>query len=226
MVEKTPFRHATLSKEAAKGVRKLIFNGYLAPGERINEKELCKEFGLSRTPLREALKVLESEGLIELLPNRGSRVVLIEPRTIDEIFSVMSVLESLAGEIAVENLSDERLAEIRAEHFQMAMYYTRADLTGYFHHNQRIHDLIVLTSGNETLAALYQNLAGKIRLARHHANISRERWTCAMSEHEIILEALESRDGERLARLLREHLLKTCESLKSSFQTDNGKMID
>ena len=218
MIEKEDIRPANLSKEAAAGIQNMIFNGDLEPGERINEKILCEKFNLSRTPLREALKVLGSEGLIELLPNRGARVVRIESHTIDEIFPVMSILEGLAGELAAINISDEKFAEIQAAHFQMVLEFTRGELAGYFFYNQRIHDLIVLSAGDKTLVAVYRALSKQIRLARLHANIPQERWKQAMNEHEAILKALEMRDGYRLGTLLREHLLKTCKSLKQSLE--------
>ena len=218
MIEKGLIRTANLSKEAASGVRKAIFNGVLVPGERINEKSLCAALNLSRTPLREALKVLAHEGLVELLPNRGARVALISATTIDQIFPVMAALEALAGELAVIKISDDKLAEIRAEHFQMALHHARRELAEYFYHNQRIHNLIFSVGENLTLVSIYQSLAGQIRLARLHANISHERWDQAMVEHQNILEALEERDGQKLANLLREHLLRTCESLKAGLK--------
>ena len=215
MNEAAPIRKATLSGEAAAGVRGLILDGDLDPGERINEKTLCERFGVSRTPLREALKVLASEGLVELLPNRGARVARITAEAIDEIFPVMGALEALAGELAAERMDAETMAEVRAEHYRMALHHTRGELAGYFRGNQRIHELILAAAGNPTLAATYRALSGRVRLARLHANISRTRWDAAMAEHEDILRALEARDGAALATVLRDHLRNTCESVKA-----------
>jgi len=211
-----PRRRATLHAETVERLRETIAAGELRPGERVPEKALCERFGISRTPLREALKVLASEGLIDLFPNRGARVARFTVDDIDEMFPVMATLEALAGELACARVTEERIAEIRALHYQMALHHTRRELDPYFRLNQAIHEKILETAGNSTLAGIYRNLAGRIRRARYLANISRARWDKAMAEHEQILAALSRRDGRALAQILRQHLMNKCEALKES----------
>ncbi len=165
-------------------------------------------FGISRTPLREALKVLAAEGLIELLPNRGARVRQLSRRDLEELFEVMGGLEGLAGRLACESITDEEVAGIERMHYEMYGYYLHRDMHGYFRVNQLIHERIVAASRNETLRAAYANFAGRIRRVRYSANFARkrQRWAEAMREHEAILDALRRRAGSELSDILFQHL--------------------
>ena len=204
----------TLHAGVASKLRELIFDGVLEGESRIPEKVLCERFGISRTPLREALKVLAREGLICLLPNRGARVNKITPQDIDEVFPVMGALEAVAGEAACQKISEEGLAEIRAFHYQMALHHTRGERLEYFQLNQLIHEKILEAAENPTLTQVYKGLSGRIRRARYIANIPQHRWDQAMHEHENILEVLGARDGKKLGDLLQSHLLNKSEVIK------------
>ena len=195
-----------LHEETVDRLRDLIVQGELAPGSRLNERVLTARLSVSRTPLREAIKLLATEGLVDLLPNRGAVVAPIEPARIAETLAVMGALESLAGELVCAQTSDERLAEIRALHYEMLAMHARRDLDGYFRYNQAIHLKIVEASGNSVLAQTYRQLNANVRRVRYMANLSPERWDAAVREHEAILAALSGRDAARLKRLLRDHL--------------------
>ena len=195
-----------LHEEAVDRLRDLIVRGELAPGARLNERVLTARLGVSRTPLREAIKLLATEGLVELMPNRGAVVAPIDPTRIAETFAVMGALESLAGELVCTRASDERIAEIRALHYEMLAMHARGDLDGYFRYNQAIHLRLVEASGNAVLAQTYRQLNANVRRVRYMANLSPERWDAAVAEHEAILAALGARDAARLKRLLRDHL--------------------
>jgi DNA-binding GntR family transcriptional regulator len=201
VIDRRPLHH-----EATARLRDMIVQGEIAPGARLNERVLCQQLGISRTPLREALKVLAAEGLVELLPNRGAVVTQLTLRAVQEIFEVMGALERLAGELVCRNATEADIAEIRALHYQMMVYYARGDLAGYFRYNQQIHLKLVESTGNATLAATYRNLNAHVRRARYMANLSRERWDKAVQEHEEILDALMKRDSARLQGLLQDHL--------------------
>lgn len=187
-------------------LRDLIVQGELAPGTKLNERVLCDRLGMSRTPLREALKFLASEGLVTLLPNRGAIVAPLDRERVVEIFAVLAALEALAGDLACRHASDADLTEIRALHFEMLAHHARGQLAAYFRCNQDIHMKILEASGNRTLAATYHSLNAHVRRARYMANLSRDRWDKAVAEHQDILSALETRDGPRLQALLRDHL--------------------
>jgi DNA-binding GntR family transcriptional regulator len=195
-----------LHEDATERLRDMIVQGELAPGAKLVERVLCDRLGVSRTPLREAIKRLVAEGLVTLQPNRGAIVKPLTLEAVRETFQVMGALEALAGELACRNIGESQLAEIRALHFEMLACHARGDLAAYFRCNQAIHGAIVAASGNATLAATYRNLNAQVRRARYMANLSRERWDAAVSEHEAILAALVARDGARLQRLLSQHL--------------------
>jgi DNA-binding GntR family transcriptional regulator len=184
----------------------LIVQGSLAPGSRLNERLLTAKLGVSRTPLREAFKVLATEGLVELLPHRGAIVSAIDPVRVAETLAVMGALEALAGELACAHASDGQINEIRSLHQEMLANHARGDLAGYFKFNQAIHLKIVKYSGNAVLYQTYRQLNANVRRARYMANLSPERWDAAVREHGEILEALARRDVARIRELLAEHL--------------------
>ena len=187
-------------------LRDLIVQGDLSAGERLNERLLCERLGISRTPLREAIKLLATEGLVRLLPHRGAQVAPLEARGLADTLEVMGAMEALAGELACHQASAAVIAEIRALHDDMLAKHAARDLAGYFRCNQAIHLKIVEASGNPVLAATYRQLNANVLRARYMANLSQERWDAAVREHEAIIAALEARDAPRLTRLLREHL--------------------
>jgi DNA-binding GntR family transcriptional regulator len=202
----SPIGRKPLHEEAVDQLRTLIIQGRLAPGSRLNERLLCEQLHISRTPLREAIKLLATEGLVALLPNRGAQVAPLEPGRLAETIEVMAALEGLAGELACRHATAQSIAEIRALHEEMVAMHARGDLASYFRYNQAIHLKIVEASGNATLGNAYRQLNANVLRARYMANLSRERWDEAVREHEQILAALEARDVARLTRLLRDHL--------------------
>ena len=195
-----------LAAEVMERLRDMIVQGELAPGVKLNERVLCERLRTSRTPVREAIKYLASEGLVELLPNRGAIVTPITAETVREMFELLGALEALAGELACVNASDADIAEIRALHYQMLAHHARSELAPYFRLNQQIHMRLVESAGNATLANTYRALNRHVRRARYMANLSRERWDRAVDEHQKILDALTRRDSALLAALLRSHL--------------------
>lgn len=202
-------------------LRPMITSGRLEPGTRINENQLCKDFGVSRTPLREALKVLASEGLVELLRNRGARVVRTTPEDLRHIFTVMSALEALAGELAAREITDEQFNQIRTLHGQMLEAYMARDEPRYYRLNEAIHEGIVEISGNPVLTALRKAILGRVLASRFQTELSRERWAAAIREHEIILRLLEMRQATELGMILRNHIMNKFESIRTDFENES-----
>lgn len=202
----SPIARRPLHEEATDRLRDLIVQGSLAPGSRLNERLLTAQLGVSRTPLREAFKLLATEGLVELLPNRGAIVSEIDPVRLAETLAVMGALEALAGELACASATDGQIGEIRSLHLEMLANHARGDLAGYFKFNQAIHLKIVKYSGNTVLYQTYRHLNANVRRARYMANLSQERWNAAVREHGEILDALARRDVARIRVLLTEHL--------------------
>jgi DNA-binding GntR family transcriptional regulator len=213
-----PIIRRPLHEEAVDRLRDLIVQGELTPGQRLNERLLSEKLAISRTPLREAIKLLATEGLVELLPNRGAVVASMDTARLAETLQVMGALEGLAGELACRKSTPEQIAEIRGLHGEMLSMHARGDLSGYFRYNQAIHLKIVEASGNPVLANTYRHLNVNVRRARYMANLSKERWDAAVREHEEILSALAARDVAKLKRLLRDHLANKMASVLAGLE--------
>jgi DNA-binding GntR family transcriptional regulator len=204
----------SLHDQLAERLREMIVEGEFADSEKINEISLTEMFGVSRTPLREALKILVAEGLLAHTPNRGFQVLPLTEKDIAEVFPIIGAIEALAGEFACENITDEELGEIRQLHQEMRGHFENNNLQSYFRCNQAIHAAILKASRNTVLIHTHTGLSGRIKRARYAANLSGNRWHQAMQEHEEILAALENRDKDRLPKLLRVHLEHKFDSLR------------
>jgi DNA-binding GntR family transcriptional regulator len=195
-----------LHDEVAERLRELIRAGELEPRARVNELELAERFGISRTPLREAIKILATEGLLDLLPNRGARVASISMEEIDEMIEVVAGLEATAADLACRSISDQEVAAIEEKHRAMVDAWTREDHITYFTLNREIHEAIMQASRNATLQGIYTNLSGRIQRARYAAHKTPAQWERAVREHERMIELLKKRDGEALSAVVREHI--------------------
>ncbi len=190
-------------------LRVMIQTSELAPGSKINEAALCETFDISRTPLREALKVLASEGLVELRPHRGAIVAPIDPAEIGHIFQLMDALERLAGELAVRNIGPVELAELEELHSQLVAFHRAGKRNEYFLVNRRIHARLVAFAANPVLEAIYATCSTKLVRARSLVNYDAKRWQESVEEHEAIMAALRKRDARRASERLAEHSRKT-----------------
>jgi DNA-binding GntR family transcriptional regulator len=203
----------SLHAELLAQLRNFIVDGRLAPGSRVPERELCEQLSVSRTPLREALKVLAAEGLIELLPNRGARVRRFTETDIRNLFDIAAGLEFLAGRLACETMDKEAIAEIEQLHYTMYSHYVRKELSEYFKLNQAIHEFIVRASKNALLLSYYTTINAQIRYIRFSANLANgDRWSNAMREHEAMIDAIRRRAGEELGLLMFDHIRSKCEA--------------
>jgi DNA-binding GntR family transcriptional regulator len=203
----------------------MIVEGVLAAGEKVPERELCEKLGVSRTPMREALKVLAADGLLTLQPNRGARVRTITLAELADVFPLMGALEALAGELACANINQAQLNQIRQCHAAMLVCYQASDLPGYFAHNQRIHEIIMESAANQSLSVMYRSLAVRVRRARYLANMSSDRWQQAVHEHELILSALEARDPRKLSAVLKRHLENKFATVRQWLESQQGAEI-
>lgn len=195
-----------LAERAAEQLRRLVFDGTLAPGDRLGEVALAARLGVSRTPLREAFKILAREGLLVLEPHRGARVAPLDLAELEHTVEVMAALERLVGGLAATRIGEDELAHLRRRHLAMRQAFEAADLDRYFAANQAIHLGLVAACRNPVLEEQYRTLNARILRYRYAANLSPARWAEAMAEHEDILAALEARDGERLGERLARHL--------------------
>ncbi len=208
-------REATsLHSDIVSQLRDFIVEGHLTPGSRVPERELCERFKISRTPLREALKVLAAEGLLDLFPNRGARIRQFSEADIRNLFEVISGLDFVAGRLACERISDEDIAAIEKLHLEMYIHYLRREVADYFRLNQKIHQAIVDAAGNPLLSENYAKLNAAVRRLRYSANLlRRDRLSEAMREHEEIVDALRRRDADELGTLMFKHMRKKCDAI-------------
>ncbi len=195
-----------LHGQVTQRLRLLLVEGQIAPGAKLNERELCEQMKVSRTPLREAIKTLAAEGLVELLPNRGAIAVELGEDDILNTFEVMAGLEGLSGELAAQRITPEELAEIEAMHYEMKAAYTRRDLSAYYRLNAAIHRAFNAAARNPVLTATYQQVNARLQALRFRSNQDGEKWARAMQEHDRMIEALQKRDGAALRAELVAHL--------------------
>ena len=197
---------ASLHSQVANRLRQMLVEGRIAPGAKLNERELCALLQVSRTPLREALKMLAAEGLVQLLPNRGAIAVELSLDDIQNTFEVMAGLEGQSGELAAQRIDEAELREIKALHFEMLAAFTRADLPAYYRLNAQIHTSINLAAKNTVLTATYRQLNARLQALRFRSNQDGDKWQSAVREHEAMIAALESRDAVALRAVLIAHL--------------------
>ncbi len=204
-----PISRQSLHDIVASRLRDMIIEGLLAPGERLNESRLVEELGISRTPLREAIKTLAGEGLIEVRPSRGTYVRRFSAEEFKGMLEVLTELEAFGAMLACERASDAQVEEILALHARMMKLYEAGERLAYYKDNQRIHSLIAEASGNATLVELQATLQSRMKRLRFTGNSAPEKWRAAVAEHEEMIDALSRRDGQSLSDVMRRHLVKT-----------------
>ena len=197
---------AALHEQVAQRLRQMLVEGRIPPGAKLNERELAELLNVSRTPLREAIKMLAAEGLVELVPNRGAIAVSLSEADVLNTFEVMAGLEGLSGELAAQRITAQELAEIQAMQFEMMAAYTRRDLSAYYSLNARIHNAINAAAKNPVLGSVYNQVNARLQALRFRSNQDGEKWKRAMKEHEKMIEALAARDGAAMREVLLGHL--------------------
>ena len=212
--EIVPIERPTLHEVVVTRLRDMIIEGQLPAGNRIHEGDLCQQLGISRTPLREALKVLAMEGLVDLTPGRGATVRQLTAKDIQDMLSVLSALERLAGVLTCQQATDEEIQEIRHLHDEMLSFHAAGDSLPYFKRNQQIHSRLIELSGNESLALVHDILQARLKRIRYIGDQNPDTWSAAVADHEEMIAALEARDGARLSAALVEHLASTWDRVK------------
>jgi len=212
--DRRPIVRQNLHDVIVSRVRDMIIEGTLEAGSRIHEGNLGRELGVSRTPLREALKFLASEGLIELVPARGAVVRRFSAKDVQDSLIVLGNLEALAGRLACLRATDAEIGDVRVLHDEMMRLYSVRDRLPYFKLNQEIHASILRSSRNEALSYVHGILQARLKRIRYIGNELQEKWAGAVADHEEIISALEARDAERLASALEAHMAATWDRVK------------
>ncbi|HZA92315.1 MAG TPA: FCD domain-containing protein [Gemmatimonadales bacterium] len=178
-------------------IEQVILNGQFNPGDRINEKELALRFGISRGPVREALRTLEATGLVEQIPNRGVFVRQLTAAQADDIYEVRAALFALAGRLLAERATDEEIERLRAFVRAMDIAIEKDNFDSYARENFALHEYIVERAGNGTLAGQYLALIKQLRLYRARSLMFGNAMLASNAEHHEMVEAIAARDPER-----------------------------
>ena len=192
-----------LYQEVAERLREQIFNRELEPGSWIDEQKLTAELGISRTPLREALKVLAVEGLVTMKVRRGAYVTEMSTDDVRQVYHLLALLESdAAGEVA-RNASPEDLAQLRALHDRLEREVHQREF--FFATNEAFHIQLLTIAGNRWRQQIVADLRKVMKLNRHHSLFKQGRPEESLTEHRALMDALERRDGALATRLMRAH---------------------
>jgi len=216
---KRPLERMSLHDQLVAKVREMIVNGELEAGAPLPERMLCETFGVSRTPLREAFKILASEGLIELRSHRTPVITPINRAEIANIFDIMVALDGVAGVQAATLATDSDIARLDAMHGQLVQLHREASRTAYFRMNQEIHVEITRLAANPVLLNIWTTLHANIFRARAIANYDAKRWTESVEEHEAFMALLRVRDAPGFAAALSAHTRKTGDAVLQTLES-------
>jgi DNA-binding GntR family transcriptional regulator len=205
-----------LYQEVAERLRQRIFAHELPPGTWIDEQALAVDYGISRTPLREALKVLASEGLVTLKPRRGCYVTEISEKDLDDIFPLMGMLEGRCALEAASRAKPEDILKLEAVHGELERFAQSNQVERYFEANQEFHRRIQEISGNRWLQQMIQDLRKVLKLTRMHSLTIEGRLQQSLIEHRVIMAAIKARDPKRAEQAMHEHLLAGRQALSKS----------
>lgn len=207
---------------AVAALRIRIVSGDLAADTPLREVELCRELGISRTPLREAIRTLAREGLVRLQPNRSAVIAPLDFGAIENLYQAIGHIEALGGRLACRRADDEEIGRHAILHHEMMTHYHRRDLVAYIRLNGLVHRSQLTLSRNDVLVEMWELLHPRVERARTAANLYPERWHAAMLEHEAMLAALRTRNDEALAALMEAHYANGLSTLRAGREAAEG----
>ena len=214
MADPIPLRGTSLHDGVAARLRTMVFDGELAPAEFIDEKALADAWAVSRTPLREALKVLAAEGLVDLVPHRGCRVVELSEGDADSLFPVMALLEGRCAFEAATKASSEDLHQLRRLHDELERHAAAQDIDGYYRANHGFHSFVQKLADNRWLDRVTGDLRQFMRLMRGRQLALPGRIDASINEHRVLIDAFEQRDAALAERAMHDHLMAQLVALK------------
>lgn len=208
-----PIVQPVLYQQVADRLRKMIQSGSLESGAWIDEVKLTRELGISRTPLREALKVLVTEGLVRLEPRRGSFVNELSMKDLDDIFPLMAMLEGRCAYEAARKATSQDLAALEPMHVELQRHARAGDIDSYYETNARIHEAVQALADNHWLSDLVNNLRKLLSLSRLQSLALPGRIDESCAEHMAIYAALKAHDSEQAEAITRKHLMRQLDAL-------------
>lgn len=217
--------HSSLHDQVAATLREQIFAGTLAPGSFVDEVALCESLKISRTPLREALKVLTAEGLVRHEPRRGCFVNEVTEQDLDEIFPVIALLEGRCAHEAARNASDADLAALESLHERLQKAARGKRIVDYYDTNFAIHEAIITLANNRWLAQVIGDLRKILKLARLQQLHAPGRLEQSLREHMAVFAALKARDCEGAEAAMRTHLTRQREALRELARDQKSRKL-
>ena len=196
-------RHQTLREKILETIRDAILKGSLKPGERVSEPELAERFGISRTPIREAFRQLESEGYLVVIPRKGAVVASLSERDIEEFYAIKIILEGFAAKMAAEKLTDKDIERLETINERLAQIAKDGDVKSFFRVHNEFHELFIKAAGNDKLYDMINQLVMKFKRLRLASLSQPGRMEISVEEHRNMIEAFRNHDGKRADSLVR-----------------------
>lgn len=203
MTKKTQEKHLTLREKILENIRDAIISGTMPPGSRVSEPDLAERHGISRTPIREAFRQLESEGYLTVIPRKGAVVSAFSPKDVEEFYAIKSILEGYAARRACKNLSDREIDRMQTINERLREMANQGDVKHFFKVHNDFHDLFIKASDNEKLRDMINSLVTRFQRLRLMSLSVPGRMAVSVQEHTKIIEAFRRRDCETAEALVR-----------------------
>jgi len=225
-MQKIQSSNLSLGSRAYQELRRIILEGQVGPGKKLNEGELAKALGISRTPIREAINRLEKEGLVEIFPQRGAFVIQFTEKDVYELFLIRENLEGLAARLAAEKITPSSLAKLEACVEGFKEPFQEKDIQRYSREDLKFHQTIVLLSDARRLVKLVSLLLDHIRMFRLTTRGVPDRMKASLADHRRIIEAMRQKNPEEAERRMRQHIQRVRDGVINNIQyflQDGGK---
>jgi DNA-binding GntR family transcriptional regulator len=219
-------RHQTLREKILETIREAILKGTLKPGEKVAEPELAERFGISRTPIREAFRQLESEGYLTVIPRKGAVVTSLSERDVEEFYAIKSILEGYAAHIAAQRLADRDIERLEAINSRLQQLAEESDVKTFFRVHNEFHELFIRAAGNEKLFELISQMMMKFNRLRMASLSLPGRMEISVQEHKKIIEAFKAHNGERADNLVRKTASIGGQVLIQSMAQEEGRQVE
>jgi len=219
-------RHQTLREKILESIREAILKGQLRPGEKVAEPELAERFGISRTPIREAFRQLESEGYLTVIPRKGAVVAQLSERDIEEFYAIKSVLEGFAARMAALKMSDREIEKLEAINEKLEQLAKQGDVKTFFRVHNEFHESFIRAAGNDKLYELIEQLVMKFNRSRVASLALPGRMEISVNEHRKIIDAFKTRDGEKADNLVKKTAAYGAQVLIQSLASAEGRQVE
>ncbi len=219
-------RHQTLREKILETIREAILKGTLKAGEKVAEPELAERFGISRTPIREAFRQLESEGYLTVIPRKGAVVTSLSERDVEEFYAIKSILEGYAARMAAENLSDKDIEKLESINERLQQLADDEDVKNFFKVHNEFHDLFIRAAGNEKLRELIGQMMMRFNRLRMASLSLPGRMKISVDEHKKIIEAFKAHNGEKADNLVKKTASYGGQVLLQSLAKEEGRKVE